>query len=109
MHEPHPVQLALKPGDHWVSFEVLDQGVVIWGQVDEVKDEYLASTAYWTELPGGRREIVLRPRVWPIEERLFEMAREANWNHNRLEEIGRFLLNLAFAQHRVYLLPSRSE
>jgi len=97
------------PGDHWVSFEALDQGVVVFGQVEDEQDEYLASTSYWTELPDGRREIVLRQNVWPIEERLFDMAREVNWNQHQLEEIGRFLLELAYAQYRVYQLPARSE
>src|ERR1044072_2592603 len=124
----HPVQEAMTYGSYWVCFGNLDQGYVQWGYVhtlDELSvigddlveaadealrvDGLLSGTVYSTISPDGVPESTHKAHVWPIEVRLFDMAREAGWDYSRLDDAGRLLLNLAFAEQRVHLLPKWSE
>ena len=128
----HPMQQALTAGAHWVRFVNLDtQPMVIeFGQVATpemiVESETeggssLAEALDFVRLNAeketggflyGRADSVLgdeggythKAHAWPIEQRLFEAAQDVSWNADRLDELGRLLLEIAFRGMRAHVL-----
>lgn len=50
-----------------------------------------------------------KAHVWPIEDRLFEWAKAVDFEINRLDSAGRFLLELSFRSMRAHVLPQYRE
>lgn len=122
----HPLQRDLTWGSHWIRFNgtAIEFGYcytedearaeyepLIEGEKDcESPDQYIASL---TETLGrgylyGEAHSVLgdekgdthRANAWPIEERLYRMAQEVEWNPDMLDELGRVLVRIAWAGWR---------
>lgn len=115
----HPVQRELTWGSYWVNFALLSDRIVVFGRVDplpeaddvetlaenqrieaELERGYMFGRAYSMMSPEGELGDTHRFSVWPIEARLFEMAKAAQWDIDRLEPPGRALLEIAFAGWR---------
>lgn len=127
----HPVQAALTYGDHWVQFYDLDKRIIIFGRVvplEEVALNELHDGADWDStlatvmtfdgnLSNGMmyaesfsiEEVVgsygntHKAHAWPIEERLFDMAKEVEWDITKFDDTARVLLNIAFAGMKAHL------
>lgn len=129
----HQAQRDITWGDHWVRFVDLDSSpkIVEFGYVftertaliqamqgdlalDECADSvlqvqrshrnnYLFGRAFSVLGPDGEIGVTHRAHVWPIEERLFHMAQDADWNIDRLGEVGRVLLEIAFRGMRAHI------
>lgn len=55
--------------------------------------------------PTGSPTEVHKAHVWPIEERLFNMAMDVEFEIANLGEVGRVLLDIAFRSMRAHTLP----
>src|SRR5690349_13644211 len=129
----HPQQRAIAYGDHWVQFADMGELIVIFGRVhtleeirqgeqrsgatpseaDEVAAStaadldqgYMFGTAYSVIEPTGELGTTHKASVWPIEERLFNAARQAEWNISELDEASKVLLTIA---HAAFVAHKRS-
>lgn len=126
-------QADLTWGDHWVQFHDVNAAHIIWGKVstrEEVALGELLSRSDWDEVvatvarteasleqgfmygraydrygPEGELGTTHKAHVWPIEERLFDAAKAAGWDHRNIEdEAMRFLLDLAYRQMRAHVI-----
>jgi hypothetical protein len=131
-----PQQAAITWGDHWVQFHDIDNGGLIWGKVhtreevaagelscgadwDEVVETiastvnsleqgYMYGTAHSRFYDEGELGTTHKAHVWPIEERLFDAAREAGWDHRKIEDPAmRVLLDIAFRAIRAHVIGSK--
>jgi hypothetical protein len=128
-----PQQQTLTWGDHWVQFHDIENGGLVWGQVmtrEDIARGELASDATWDEVVRAVDKITdgltsgymygrahdrhnvegdlgttHKAHVWPIEERLFEAAREVDFDHRKIEDLAmRLLLDVAFRSMRVHVM-----
>jgi hypothetical protein len=119
-------QQDLTLGSYWVQFEVepfTDEPLVVFGQVvtelewDADEDEPSESQRRTMNLTGlmfGRAASKHFPEpelgythkasAWPIEQRLFDMAREVDWDIQQLPHAGKVLLEIAYASRRAHAL-----
>lgn len=129
----HPLQLGVGHGDHWVRFVDLDAHVIEFGRcwtLDEVRDDERASgfgaratdrmvksvesslanqdLLYGSKFsrldPSGYVGHMHRSHVWPIEERLFNMAMGVDFDYRKFDEVPRFLLDVAFKSMRAHVV-----
>lgn len=121
----HPEQARLTYGDHWVEFVDVGARIVIFGRVhtlDEVRDsehpdyvdDIVATTetdlvdgmmygrAYSRLEPFGELGYTHKANAWPIEGRLFDAAKAAEWDIDALDEAGKVLLQIAYAAWRAH-------
>lgn len=126
-------QRSIDLGDHWVQFYDLDAHppMVIFGRVateQQLLDDFdpdddegtlteciarergrLAETglmygeAFSHPYPDGEWGYTHKASVWPIDLVLFNLAKAAEWDINRLGADGRALLQIAFNAHRTHL------
>lgn len=129
-----PDQQQVTWGDCWARFDHLDKtGIgIIFGRVmtraewlqseiDEGADEdeanyslgkienshrrgYMHGLAYSRIEPEGEYGDTHRANLWPIEQRLFDAAREAGWRHENLAVGDQINLSIAFEQWRQHEL-----
>lgn len=82
-----------------------DRAIFNLGAVQHARDEQglLFGTAWsvWTP-PEGVVGNTHKASVWPIEQRLFDLAVDHSFRLPEFEELERFLLDLAFRQHRAH-------
>jgi hypothetical protein len=71
----------------------------------ELDDGMMYGWAYDRFEPAGTLGHTHKAHVWPIEERLFDMAAVVGWDIALLNEAGRFLLEVAFRSMRAHYLP----
>lgn len=129
----HLAQRDISYGDYWVRFVDLDNRVIEFGRVhtleeiasnlmgtDDVthEDAELHLATIETNLErgymfgeahsplGSETGLTHKAHVWPIEERLFNMAAEADWHIDRLPDSGRILLTEAFEAMRGHVIGS---
>lgn len=127
----HPEQDRLTYGDYWVQFHDIANQHVIFGRVATASEVYEGELrsgvtanearkvveSTHTELSNGymygvafdkfNREGSLghthKAHVWPIEERLFNAAAEANYQIDQLPTSGKVLLEIAFRALRAHV------
>lgn len=121
----HAEQDRITFDDCWVEFLDIGARLIIFGRVhtlDEVRkgeeeedvDEIVEMTtrdlesglmygvAYSIHEPTGELGYTHKANVWPIERRLLDMAREAEWRVDDLDETGRLLLEIAYSAYRAH-------
>lgn len=126
----HPLQAAMSPGDYWVDFRDIAEREVHFGHVlddSEMRDRLINSgmtrevaratlknldrskelgvfygMRYDRRHVGGVFDVVYAGKVWPIEERLFDAAREVDLDIDRLPDWGKILLQASFIASRHY-------
>lgn len=129
----HQSQRDLTFGDYWVRFVDLDAQpkIVEFGYIysertticlamsyadnytqgaddylairDSLDNGYMYGRAFSLLGPDGEEGTTHKAHVWPIEERLFRMAEEVDWNIDRLDDTGRILLEMAFRGQRAHV------
>lgn len=72
-------------------------------------DGLMYGIAYSVLNKDGEHGYTHKAHAWPIEHRLFVMAREVDWDVTRLEVVGRMLLTIAFRGLRAHILPKRGD
>lgn len=129
----HPSQVRITWGQHWVRFVDLDHAIIEFGRVftrddlfdmsraagdteaetldginaverQQEVDHLLYGRAHSILSPTGEDGVTHKAHVWPVEPRLFAMAMDVDFDYRNLGDVGRFLLNLAFAQQRAHVL-----
>lgn len=128
----HEHQADITYGSHWVRFVDLDAAVIEFGRVltlaevaaqveGDGRDEDRASVQRVTDrmaverdlifaerhdrfLPHGNLGYVYRSHIWPVEDRLFQLASEVEFDYRKLGDTGRFLLDVAFRQMRAHVV-----
>lgn len=109
----HPAQADLTFGSHWVQFYDVKAKHLIFGKViDEDADEESAQTrerladglmfgrAYDRYYTDGEWGYTHKANAWPIEDRLFDAARDAKWDYEALPFDMGLLLNIAYVTWR---------
>lgn len=102
----HPAQRALTFGQPWVHFIDAKAGLIGYGRVlpedaqneDMLTDGMLRSEIWTSEDPWPLETYAWRGGVWPIEERLFDALKAADWNMHDLDVGMQLLLSIAHAQ-----------
>lgn len=120
-----PQQRDLTFGSYWVRFVDVGARIVEFGHVLELDDipmddedgesietqraEMTANTERgylysdcWSILGYGRGD-THRFNAWPIEQRLFDMAKAVDWKIDDLDETGKVLLEIAYRSFVVHL------
>lgn len=129
----HSAQRDITYGDHWVRFADIANGIIEFGYVwkpEQIGAEELRSGSTISEMndslahveamaeqglmygtayskahsPAGEVGYTHKAHVWPIEEQLFDLAREAFWIIEDLDATGRVLLQIAFACNRAHVI-----
>jgi hypothetical protein len=126
----HPTQEALTYGDYWVQFHDITKRVIRFGHVltqAELREQMIDDGMVAADIddmlvmagvamreqgilysrrfdfihhPDGVFDTAVKAHVWPIEQRLFDAAREHRWQIDPMEQWAKVLLDLAFRQQR---------
>jgi len=126
----HEHQADITYGSHWVRFVDLDLGIIQFGRVLTLTDAASLTPMVWTrkaavqasvDTLSVKHDMVLsarsdrlspdselgythRSHLWPVEGRLFWIAAAVDFDHRRFDEVGRFLLDVAFRQMRAHVI-----
>lgn len=127
----HEHQADITYGSHWVRFIDLDLGVIQFGKVLTLNEAsalhpglgLVRRQAIETGVDrlAIERDMVLsirhdrlspepdlgyahRSHLWPIEERLYQMAMGVDFDHRNFTEVPRFLLDVAFRGMRAHVV-----
>lgn len=120
-----PHQRDLTFGSYWVRFYDVTERIIEFGRVftlDEIPFEpedgypvevqrqemientergYLYSEA--NSILGTENGDTHRYNAWPIEQRLFDMAKAVDWKIDDLDDTGKLLLEIAYAGFRAHM------